>query len=98
MEQYIATFIRQRWDYQSSVEFVTGTNQIKDRVRSPTDASKFRYVVMPGNTVRYCPHCCCAHSFNGTGLTHLQGASVVGEKHGYTNMQRFIAKRPLSMV
>lgn len=65
-------------------------------VRDQTDQSKFMHVVIaPGLAPQETPRCC-AYSSNGTLFSYYHVAAVLGEKHGYPNLHKYVSKRHLT--
>lgn len=93
MEQHLAYIIVHGRDYQSSVHFSDCTNQMEATVTSRTDGSKVRRVRLSDGAIPHQPPSCCAYSTNGTGFPCYHGAAVIGEKHGYPNMFKYVAVR-----
>lgn len=96
IEQVLANIILHSRQYQSSVQFVNGTNQMEAKVLSRTDAARFRHVFMPKDDNPQTAPRCCAYSTDGKGLPCWHGAAAIGEKHGYSNLYKFVERRHTS--
>lgn len=94
IDVYLAQLISRARDYQDSVRFVEGTNQMEAKVKSMTEPSQTRHVVLSENP-NTIPSCC-AYSKSGDGFPCLHGLAVIAEKHGTVNAYKFLSRRHLS--
>ena len=94
VEKHLAQLISKARPYQPSVTFLPGTSQMEATVRSQTDGSVVRRVVLSRETHK--PPSCCSYATSGSGFPCLHGVGVLSEKHGSSNLYKFIEKRHLT--
>ena len=87
VEKHIASLITRARVYQTTGQFVAGTNQMETTVRSYTKGSSQRMASFAESSQTL--PLCCAYSQQGTGFPCLQGVAVIAEKHGSTNAHIF---------
>lgn len=94
VERHLASLISKSRVYQGSVQFIAGTGQMEATVRSETDASVERHVVL-SDSPQTVPSCC-AYSKLGTGYPCFHGVAIIAERFGSTNLYRFVDEKHLS--
>lgn len=94
VEKHLASLLQRARVYQSTVRFIDGTSQMEATVRSFTDGSVCRRVVL-SRTPQTVPECC-AYSKDDSGFPCLHGVAVLAEKYGATNLHRFVHSRHLT--
>lgn len=80
--------------YQSSLEFIYGTNFMKSTVIIQVDGSQIIRVVLSSEA--FSPPLCGSYFTNGDGFPCWHGVAVICEKYSSMNIYNFIDKRHLT--
>ena len=94
VEKHLLQLITSARPYQPSVTFLPGTSQMEATVRSRTDGSVTRLVVLSNKP--QAPTSCFAYAKRGSEFPCFHGVAVFCEKHGSSNLNRFIERRHLT--
>lgn len=94
VEQRIGKIFTKARNYQDSVRFLLGTDNIKATVQSFVDSPLLRHVVICSKV--QVPPSCCQYSQSGDGFHCYHSAAVLSEKYGAMNIWKFIAVRHLT--
>lgn len=94
IEKILAKLLERSHVYQYTVNFVEGTGQMEANVTRYTNASLRRRVMLCEN--EQTPEKRYGYSRDDCGLRCLQSISVLWEKYGSSNMDRFMYSRHLT--